>query len=195
MRRLVLSAAMASLLAVGAFGQMVGAGLGRYLGQENLVLIWINALELSPAQMKALLALVEELLPLREEIVNMPEKLHEELLAFQGSPKELRELLASYQRELGKKLRSLEDKFVAGLKRILTVAQWERMRQGIRVEERAPLQERLRERMVPRGVPGQPRRPQLPPDMRLDLLRGIALVRFLPTLHEVLSAKLEALGN
>ncbi len=195
MRRLVLSAAMASLLAVGAFGQMVGAGLGRYLGQENLVLIWINALELSPAQMKALLALVEELLPLREEIVNMPEKLHEELLAFQGSPKELRELLASYQRELGKKLRSLEDKFVAGLKRILTVAQWERMRQGIRVEERAPLQERPRERMVPRGVPGQPLRPQLPPDMRLDLLRGIALVRFLPTLHEVLSAKLEALGN
>lgn len=202
MRRLALSAAFASLLAVGALGQLVGPGLGRYLGQENLVLIWINALELSPAQMKALLALVEELLPLREEIVNMPEKLHEELLAFQGSPKELRELLASYQKELREKLRSLEDRFVSGLKRILTVAQWERMKQGFRVERWTPLQERLRERIGPRGTPSQRIPPQprlkLPQprlEMRLDLLRGMALVRFLPTLQEVLSAKLEALGK
>lgn len=193
MRKLTLGVAFATLLTFGAFGQIVGARLGGYLGQENLVLIWLNALELSPAQMKALLALVEELLPLREEIVNMPEKLHEELLAFQGSAKELRELLASYQKELGEKLRSLEDKFVSGLKKILTVAQWERLKLGLRVEER--VRDRMKERMAPGAAPMRPIQPEPLPALRLDLLRGMTLVRLLPTLQEVLSAKLEALGH
>lgn len=201
MRKLTLGLAFATLLAFGAFGQVVGPRLGGYLGQENLVLIWLNALELSPAQMKALLALVEELLPLREEIVNMPEKLHEELLAFQGSAKELRELVASHQKELREKLQTLEDKFISGLKKILTVAQWERLRFGLRLEEQARIRDQARDRvkeqlrLAPRGAPGRPIQPQPLPEMRLDLLRGMALVRFLPTLQEVLSAKLEALGK
>jgi len=191
MRKLAFGAALAMLLTVGAFGQALGARVGGYIGRENLVLIWINALELTPAQMKALLALVEELLPLREEIVNMPDKLHEDLLAFTGTPKELRELLAAYQKELREKLQTLEDKFVAGLKRILTVAQWERLQRGILGEEP---RERIRERarVAPRFLPEKPLAPQALPALRLDLLRGLSLVRLLPTLQEVLSAKLEA---
>ncbi|MFN3346519.1 MAG: hypothetical protein ACK42E_01725 [Candidatus Bipolaricaulaceae bacterium] len=198
MRKLTLGLVFATLLTFGAFGQVVGPRLGRYLGQENLVLIWLNVLELSPAQMKAMLELVEELLPLREEIVAMPEKLHEELLAFQGSAKELRELLATYQKDLREKLQSLEDQFVSGLKKILTVAQWERMKQGLPLEEpRIP--ERMRERMgttpAPRAAPVPPARPKAMGEPRLDLLRGMIIVRLLPTLQEVLSAKLAALGK
>ena len=57
----------------------------------------------------------------------MQEKLHEDLLKFTGTPKELRELLANYQKDLREKLQTLEEKFVSGLKKILTVAQWERL--------------------------------------------------------------------
>lgn len=191
MRKLAFGAALAMLLTVGAFGQALGARVGGYIGRENLVLIWINALELTPAQMKALLALVEELLPLREEIVNMPDKLHEDLLAFTGTPKELRELLAAYQKELREKLQTLEDKFVAGLKRILTVAQWERLQRGI-LGEMPRERIRARARVAPRFLPRKPLAPQALPALRLDLLRGLSLVRLLPTLQEVLSAKLEA---
>ncbi len=191
MRKLAFGAALAMLLTVGAFGQALGARVGGYIGRENLALIWINALELTPAQMKALLALVEELLPLREEIVNMPDKLHEDLLAFTGTPKELRELLAAYQKELREKLQTLEDKFVAGLKRILTVAQWERLQRGI-LGEMPRERIRARARVAPRFLPRKPLAPQALPALRLDLLRGLSLVRLLPTLQEVLSAKLEA---
>lgn len=196
MRKFVFGAALAALLTFGAFGQALGMRLGGYLGRENLVLIWLNALELSPAQMKALLALVEGLLPLREEIVNMPEELHEELLVFQGTPKELRELLVSYGKKLQEKVGTLENKFISGLKKILTVAQWERLQRGILWEEpRAPMREGEGRRVVPRPQPERPVQPPAYPAPRLELLRGMALVRLLPTLHEVLSAKLEALGK
>lgn len=196
MRKFVFGAALAALLTFGAFGQALGMGPGGYLGRENLVLIWLNALELSPAQMKALLDLVEGLLPLREEIVNMPEELHKELLSFQGAPKELRELLASYGKKLQEKLEALEDTFISGLKKILTVAQWERLKRGILWEEpRAPMREGEGRRVVPRPWPERPVQPPAYLAPRLELLRGMTLVRLLPTLHEVLSAKLEALGK
>lgn len=193
-KNLALGFGLSALLALGAFGQALGAQVAEPLGRENLVLIWINALELTPDQMKALLKLAEELMPLREEILAMPEKLYEELLAFTGTPKELRELLAAYQKELREKLQALEDKFASGLKKILTVAQWERLRRGLLPEE--PLEgERGRERLAPRFAPGRPFRPAVPPLPRLELFRGLALVRLLPTLQEVLEAKLEALGK
>jgi hypothetical protein len=191
MRKVALGLAALGLVTFGAFGQGPGAHLGAGVGRENLLLIWINALELSPTQMKAVLALVDELMPLREEIVAMPEKLHADLLTFTGTGKELRELLSSYQKELREKLRALEEKFVAGLKKILTVAQWEAQ------------WERVKARLLPaekpevslRGAPvGRPRAPARPL-VRVDFLRGMTLVRVLPDLREVLAAKLEALGQ
>ncbi|MCS7217063.1 MAG: hypothetical protein NZ924_05265 [Candidatus Bipolaricaulota bacterium] len=188
MRKLAFGFGLSALLALGAFGQALGARGAEPLGRETLVLLWINALELTPDQMKALLRLTEELMPLREEILAMPEKLYEKLLAFTGTPKELRELLAAYQKELQEKLQALEDKFTSGLKKILTVAQWERLRHGIFVEPEPRGRERL-----PRIIPEPPLRPEPPLLLRLELLRGMALVRLLPTLQEVLTAKLEVL--
>lgn len=159
------------------------------MGRENLVLLWLNALELSPAQMKSLLSLVDEVLPLRNDIVAMPEKFHEDLLRFTGTSQELRTLLSAYQKELREKLVTLENKFVAGLKRILTVAQWERLQAGIFQGLVSP--PRLRDRGVPRTWFRAPRIPEL----RVDLLRGMTLVRLLPDLREVLAAKIEVLGN
>jgi len=191
MRKLTLSVAALALLAVGGLGQVLGTRLGGYIGQENLALLWINALELSAEQMKSLLALVDELMPLRDEIAGMPDKLHEDLISFTGTTKELRELLASYQKELQEKLQALEDKFVAGLKKILTVAQWEKLRVGLNVGERARVPERFGFRALPYGRFTTPREPSV----RIDLLRGMTLVRFLPSLKEALTAKLEALGK
>lgn len=191
MRKLTLSVAALALLAVGGLGQVLGARLGGYIGQENLALLWINALELSTEQMKSLLALVDELMPLRDEIAGMPDKLHEDLISFTGTTKELRELLASYQKELQGKLQALEDKFVAGLKKILTVAQWEKLRVGLNLGERARVPERFRFRALPYGRFTAPKEPSV----RIDLLRGMTLVRFLPSLKEALTAKLEALGK
>jgi len=191
MRKLTLSVAALALLAVGGLGQVLGTRLGGYIGQENLALLWINALELSAEQMKSLLALVDELMPLRDEIAGMPDKLHEDLISFTGTTKELRELLASYQKELQEKLQALEDKFVAGLKKILTVAQWEKLRVGLNVGERARVPERFRFRALPYGRFTAPKEPSV----RIDLLRGMTLVRFLPSLKEALTAKLEALGK
>ncbi|MBC7221760.1 hypothetical protein H5T56_02040 [Candidatus Bipolaricaulota bacterium] len=191
MRKLVFGVTLAGLLALGGFGQVLGARVGGYIGRENLVLLWLNALELSPAQIKALLSLVDELMPLREEIVTMPEKLHEDLLAFTGTQKELRELLASYQKELREKLQTLEDEFISGLKKILTVAQWERLRAGVVGERKPQVLERLRFRAFPQDQRAFPQVPAL----RIDLLRGMTLVRFLPDLKEALTAKLAAIGN
>lgn len=191
MRKLVFGVTLAGLLALGGFGQVLGARVGGYIGRENLVLLWLNALELSPAQIKALLSLVDELMPLREEIVTMPEKLHEDLLAFTGTQKELRELLASYQKELREKLQTLEDEFISGLKKILTVAQWERLRAGVVGERKPQVLERLRFRAFPQDQRPFPQVPAL----RIDLLRGMTLVRFLPDLKEALTAKLAAIGN
>lgn len=191
MRKLTLSVAALALLAVGGLGQVLGARLGGYIGQENLALLWINALELSAEQMKSLLALVDELMPLRDEILGMPDKLHEDLISFTGTPKELRELLASYQKELQGKLQALEDKFVAGLKKILTLAQWEKLRVGLNLGERARVPERFGFRAAPYGRFTAPKEPSV----RIDLLRGMTLVRFLPSLKEALTAKLEALGK
>ncbi|MEN3010110.1 MAG: hypothetical protein ABDI20_03890 [Candidatus Bipolaricaulaceae bacterium] len=194
MRKLAFGFGLSALLTLGAFGQALGARVAEHLGRENLVLIWINALELTPDQMKALLKLTEELMPLREEILAMPEQLYEKLLAFTGTPKELRELLHAHTKAWQERVQALEDKFVAGLKKILTVAQWERLRRGLLPEE--PLErERGPERLAPRFAPERPFRPEVPPLPRLELFRGLALVRLLPTLQEVLEAKLEALGK
>ncbi len=191
MGKLFVGIALAALLTLGGFSQALGARVGGYLGRENLVLLWLNAMELSAAQMKALLSLVDELMPLREEIVAMPEKLHEDLLSFTGTQKELRELLSSYQKELREKLQTLEDKFVSGLKKILTVAQWERLQAGLFGEERPKVPERLGFRAFPQDRRGLPR--ELAP--KLDLLRGMALVRVLPDLKEALTAKLAAIKD
>lgn len=191
MKRAVLGAALGMALAFGAFGQVWEGRLGSYLGQENFVLIWLNSLGLSQEQLEQLLLLVEELLPLREEIVNMPEKLHEELLSFTGSGTELRELLSSYREELEEKLAELEERFSSGLKNILTVSQWERLRSGL-LREAGPIREREMLRL--RAAPGRwaPRAIEVYP-AQPDFLRGMTLVRLLPTLREVVEAKLQAL--
>jgi len=187
MKRLALGLGVAALLTFGAFGQILGGRVGGFLGRENLALLWINALELTPAQMKELLKLVDELMPLRDEILSMQEKLHEDLLKFTGTPKELRELLGAYQKDLREKLQALEKKFVSGLKKILTVAQWERLTRGIFQERRAEPSPRFGPRFGWRGAP------QAMPLAPAFLLRGLALVRFLPDLRDALEAKLEAL--
>ena len=73
MKRLALGLGVAALLTFGAFGQVLGGRVGGFLGRENLALLWINVLELTPAQMKELLKLVDELMPLRDEILSMQE--------------------------------------------------------------------------------------------------------------------------
>lgn len=178
----MLALAAAGLLAFGVFGQVLGARVGTYIGRENLILIWLNALELSQTQMKAVLELVEELLPLREQILGMQEKLHDDLLKFTGSTRELRELLSSYQTELRSKLQALEEKFVSGLKKILTVSQWERLQGGFIKEEKGL-----------RTWPGPNRRATPPSAARIELLRGLTLIRLLPDLQEALAAKLAVL--
>lgn len=182
MRTLVLGLAAASFLSMGALGQTVGPKLAGYIGRENLALIWINYLELSPEQMKSLLSLVEELLPLRDEIVAMPEKLHEDLLKFRGEGADLKELLSSYQKDLREKLDTLEKKFINGLKGILTVRQWEALLRGLAPEGRRPFFSRQRGAF-----------PRHEPPFRMDFLRGMTLVRFLPDLKEALEAKLKTL--
>ena len=187
MKRLALGLGVAALLTFGAFGQILGGRVEGFLGRENLALLWINALELTPAQMKELLKLVDELMPLRDEILSMQEKLHEDLLKFTGTPKELRELLGAYQKDLREKLQALEEKFVSGLKKILTVAQWERLTRGISQERRPEPSPRFGLRFGWRGAPqAMPLAPAFP-------FRGLALVRFLPDLRDALEAKLEAL--
>jgi len=187
MKRLALGLGVAALLTFGAFGQVLGSRVGGFLGRENLALLWINVLELTPAQMKELLKLVDELLPLRDEILSMQEKLHEDLLKFTGTPAELRELLGTYQKDLREKLQALEEKFVSGLKKILTVAQWERLTRGIPEERRLAPYPRFAPRFGWRGAPqAMPAAPAFP-------LRGLTLVRFLPDLRDALAAKIEAL--
>jgi hypothetical protein len=187
MRKLALGLGVAALLTFGAFGQVLGGRVGSLLGRENLALVWINALELTPAQMKDLLKLVNDLMPLRDEILSMQEKLHEDLLKFTGTPKELRELLANYQKDLREKLQALEEKFVAGLKKILTVAQWERLTRGLSEERKPEPAPRMGPRFGWRGAPrAMPKAPAFP-------WRGLMLVRFLPDLRDALEAKIEAL--
>ena len=187
MRKLALGLGVAALLTFGAFGQVLGGRVGSLLGRENLALVWINALELTPAQMKDLLKLVNDLMPLRDEILSMQEKLHEDLLKFTGTPKELRELLANYQKDLREKLQTLEEKFVSGLKKILTVAQWERLTRGLSEERKPEPAPRVGPRFEWRGAPrAMPTAPAFP-------LRGLMLVRFLPDLRDALEAKIEAL--
>ena len=187
MTKLALGLGVAALLTLGAFGQVLGGRVGGFLGRENLVLLWINVLELTPAQMKELLKLADELMPLRDEILSMQEKLHEDLLKFTGTPKELRELLGAYQKDLQEKLQALEKKFVSGLKKILTVAQWERLTRGISQERRPEPSPRFGLRFGWRGAPqAMALAPAFP-------FRGLALVRFLPNLRDALEAKLEAL--
>jgi|YelNatPaOPRAMG01_1025707.scaffolds.fasta_scaffold42420_4 hypothetical protein len=182
MRKLTLGLGVAALLTFGAFGQVLGGRVDSLLGRENVALVLINTLELTPAQMKELLKLVDELMPLRNEIVAMPDKLHEDLVKFTGKPQELRELLSNYQKDLREKLQNLEDKFTAGLKKILTVEQWERLTRGILSEGKAAPQPRFGWRGAPRAT-----------NLRLDLGRGLTLVRFLPDLRDALAAKIEAL--
>jgi hypothetical protein len=182
MRKLTLGLGVAALLTFGAFGQVLGGRVDSLLGRENVALVLINTLELTPAQMKELLKLVDELMPLRNEIVAMPDKLHEDLVKFTGKPQELRELLSNYQKDLREKLQNLEDKFTAGLKKILTVEQWERLTRGILSEGKAVPQPRFGWRGAPRAT-----------NLRLDLGRGLTLVRFLPDLRDALAAKIEAL--
>lgn len=184
LRKLVLGLAVTSFLALGALGQTVGPKLTGYIGRENLALIWINYLALSPEQMKSLLSLVEELLPLCDEILAMPEKLHEDLLKFKGERADLRALLSSYQKDLREKLETLEKKFVNGLKGILTVSQWEAMQKRLAQESGRPPFPRERWTFQGRETP-----------FRIDLLRGMTLVRFLPDLKEALEAKLETLAK
>ncbi|MCS7240498.1 MAG: hypothetical protein NZ651_04560 [Candidatus Bipolaricaulota bacterium] len=188
MRKIIIAFGVLASLSFGVFGQVLGARVVGYLGRENLVLLWINALELSQAQMKDLLKLVDEVLPLRDEIVNMQEKFHEDLLKFTGTARELRELLGSYQKELREKLQTLEEKFTSGLKKILTVSQWERLQHGLLGgEENAPRS------MRPRAWVGPERKTTpLGPAIRMEL-RGLTLVRLLPDLREALIAKLAAL--
>lgn len=192
MRYLVLGLAAAGLVTMGALGQVWAPKMAGYMSQENLVLIVISALELSQSQMESLLSLVEELMPLRDEIAKMPEKLHEVLVKFAGTVEELRQLLRAHQAQLQEKLQTLEKKFVAGLKKILTVAQWERLQRGFGVTEQARVRERmpLRKRWAPQP---EEERPLL--GFGLELWRGMSLVRILPILQEVLAAKLEVLGN
>ncbi|MGQ9700699.1 MAG: hypothetical protein ACUVQS_06580 [Candidatus Bipolaricaulaceae bacterium] len=200
MRNVVLGMTVAGLLALGAFGEVGMPWADGHMNAENLVLIAISALELSPSQMEALLQWVEGLLPLREEIVRMPEKLHEELLKFTGSAAELRQMLQDYQAALREKLQALEAKFLTGLKKILTVAQWERLQRGFGLAEQERVRERLREevrkrrllreRWAPQPEVGRPL-----PGFGLELWRGMSLVRILPILQEALAAKLEALGK
>lgn len=189
MRKVLVGFGVFAALAFGGLGQMSQAPLLGHLGRETLALLWINALELTPSQMKELLSLVDELMPLRDEIVAMPEKLHEDLLQFTGEPRKLRELLAAHQKTLREKLEALTDKFTSGLKKILTVAQWERLSRGLPRKEGigAPQHFGFGRRMgpMPRGFPGA----------RLDLWRGMNLVRFLPDLREALAAKLQAVGE
>lgn len=187
MKRLALGLGFATLLTFGAFGQVLGGRVGTILGRENLALILINALELTPAQMKDLLKLVDELMPLRDEIISMQEKLHEDLLKFTGTPKELRELLGDYQRDFREKLQTLEEKFIAGLKKILTVVQWEKLTRGIFPERKPEPTPRFGPRFGWRGAP------QVMPLTTTFPLRGLMLVRFLPDLRDALAAKIEAL--
>ncbi len=184
LRKLALGLAVTSFLTMGALGQTVGPKLAGYIGRENLALIWINYLQLSPEQMKSLLSLVEELLPLRDEIVTMPEKFHEDLLKFKGERADLKELLSSYQKDLREKLATLEKKFINGLKGILTVSQWEEWQKGLVPEGR--------QHSFPRQRWASPGREPL---FRIDFLRGMILVRFLPDLKEALEAKLETLAK
>lgn len=192
MRYLVLGLVAAGLVTMGALGQVWAPKVAGYMSQENLVLIAISTLELSRSQMESLLSLVEELMPLRDEIANMPEKLHEELVKFAGTVEELRQLLRAHQAQLQEKLQSLEKKFGAGLKEIITVAQWEKLQRGFGVTEQARVKERipLRKRWAPQPEEERPLRGFGP-----ELWRGMSLVRNLPILQEVLAAKLEALGN
>lgn len=202
MRHLVLGLAAAGLVTMGALGQVWAPKTRGYMSQENLVLVVISALKLSQSQMEALLSLVEELRPLRDEIAKMPEKLHEELVKFRGTVEGLRKLLRAHQVQLQEKLQTLEEKFVAGLKEILTVAQWERLQRGFGLVEQERVRERLserlreqvrgrrllRERWAPQPEVGGPL-----PGFGLELWRGMKLVRILPILQEALAAKLEGL--
>ncbi len=188
MRIALVGVVLAAALGTVAFAQPWTSRIGRPMATETLVLIWISALELSPVQMESLLSLVDELMPLHDEIVGMPEKFHEDLLKFTGTAKELRELLSMYHKELQEKLQDLEEKFVAGLKKILTVAQWERLQRGLSLDERQPaLGKSLAWRPAPRV---QSERPLL--GLRLELWRGMALVRIFPILREALADKLSA---
>jgi len=183
MRKFAFGLGTAVLLTLGAFGQTLVERVAGAFDRETQALLWINALELTTAQMKDLLKLVDELMPLRDEIVAMPDKLHEDLVKFTGKPQELRELLSNYQKDLREKLQALEDKFTAGLKKILTVEQWERLTRGILSEGKATPQPRFSWRVAPRALP----------ILRMDLGRGLTLVRFLPDLRDALAAKIEAL--
>lgn len=188
MRNAILGLTLAGILGGMAFAQPWPMRLGASMPTETFVLIWISALELSSAQMESLLKLVDELMPLRDEIAGMPEKFHEDLLRFTGTTEELRELLSAYRNELQEKLQTLEDKFADGLKKILTVAQWEKLQRDLLLEEGPAL------RKTPtwwRGAPrAQPERPTL--GVRLELWRGMTLVRILPVLKEALADKLAA---
>jgi len=196
MRKLAVSLGVAALLTLGAFGQTFVDRVAGAFDRETRALLWINALELTTAQMKELLKLADELMPLRDEILAMPDKLHEDLVRFTGKPRELRDLLSNYQKDLREKLQTLEDKFTAGLKKILTVEQWDRLTRGILSEGKAAPQTFFGWRKAPRALPTlRPWReaPRALPTLRPDLGRGLTLVRFLPALRDALAAKIEAL--
>lgn len=154
---------LAGVVAVGGLASIVGGGFGSR-GEGIGALVVINALELSQDQMKALLALTQELMPLREEILAGEDALKEKLIAFQGTPEELKGLLQESwagEREL---VQAFADKALDGIKGILTARQWERLLLSAGGRRLRPFLQQFRERqqMMPM-TPMSPLRPMVQP--------------------------------
>ncbi|MCR4391752.1 MAG: hypothetical protein NUV94_02980 [Candidatus Acetothermia bacterium] len=160
---------LAGVVAVGGLASVAGGGRLGTCGEGIGALVVINALELSQDQMKALVALTQELMPLRDEILAGKDVLKEKLIAFQGTPEELKGLLQEFlawEREL---VQAFADKALDGIKGILTVRQWERLRDGLGLLSEGglrlrPFLQQFRERQQTMPMtPMSPLRPMVQP--------------------------------